>query len=51
MTRYFNLLASGAVSSALFMAGANVNAQAREHWIGVPKTRTVNLVGLAFKHI
>ncbi len=31
MTRYFNLLASVAVSSALFMAGANVNAQTQEH--------------------
>ena len=31
MTRYFNLLASVAVSSALFMAGANANAQMHEH--------------------
>lgn len=31
MTRYFNLLASVAVSSALFMAGANASAQTHEH--------------------
>jgi Cu/Ag efflux protein CusF len=31
MTRYFNLLASVAVSSALFIAGANASAQTHEH--------------------
>jgi Cu/Ag efflux protein CusF len=31
MTRYFNLLASVAVSSALFMTGANASAQTQDH--------------------